>query len=185
MFKTHVRAITIYVYLHRRLLTYLFAYSMEQRSAWEGNQFSASQEIPHILWSPKVRYCIHTYPPPVTVLSQEDPVYDPTYHFLKIRLNIILPSAPGSPKLSLSLRFSQQKPVYASAFIHMSYMPSPPHSSQFNYPNNIRWRLQVIKLLIMYFSPLHCISSLLGPSILFSTLFSAYIPSSMWVIKFP
>jgi hypothetical protein len=33
---------------------------------------------------------------------------------MKILLIIILPSTPGSPKLSLSLTFPQQIPVYAS-----------------------------------------------------------------------
>ena len=34
------------------ILTYLLTYLMEQ-SPWEANRFSASQEIPHILWNPK------------------------------------------------------------------------------------------------------------------------------------
>jgi len=36
------------------LLTYLLTYSMKQSSSWKANRFPASQEIPRILWNPKV-----------------------------------------------------------------------------------------------------------------------------------
>ena len=32
----------------------LITYFMEQSPSWEANRFSASQEIPHILWNSKV-----------------------------------------------------------------------------------------------------------------------------------
>ena len=100
------------------ILTYLLAYSMEQSPSWEANRFVASQEIPRILWNPKFHYRIHKCPPPVSIQSQLDPVCTPTSHFMKIHLNIILPSTPRSSQLSISLRFPHQTPVHASTLSH-------------------------------------------------------------------
>jgi hypothetical protein len=76
----------------------LLTYCMDQSPSWEANHFSASQEIPRILWIPKVHYCSHKFLPPVPFLIQLDQVHTPTSHFLKIHLNIIYPSITGSPK---------------------------------------------------------------------------------------
>ena len=111
--------------------------SMEQSPSWEANPFSASQEIPHIIWNPKVHYLIHKCPPSVSILSQLDSVHNSTSDFLKIHLNIILPPKSGSSKWTLPLSFPHQNPVHASPHPHTRYMPHPSHSSRFYHPNNI------------------------------------------------
>ena len=115
----------------------LLTYSMEHSPSWKANRFSASQEIPRILWNPKVYYRIHKRSPSVPILSQLDPVHTPTSHFLNIRLNIILQFTPGSPKWSFSLRFPHYNLVYASPLRHTCYMLCLSHYSRFGHPNNI------------------------------------------------
>ena len=61
------------VCLHRASLTHF----MEQSPSWEANRFTDSQEIPRILWNPKVHYRMHKCTPPVHILSQVDPVRAP------------------------------------------------------------------------------------------------------------
>jgi len=124
--------------------TYLLTYSMEQSLSWETNQFAASQDIPRILWKPKDHFRINKCPPPVPILSQLDLVHTPTSHFLKIHLNIILPSTAGFPKWSFPLRFPNQDPLYASPLSHTRYMTRPSQSSRFYHPNNIEWGVQIV-----------------------------------------
>jgi len=137
---------------------------MQQSPSWEANRFSASQEIPRIVCNPKAHYRIHKYPPLFPILSQLDPVHTTTSHFLKIHLISILPSTPGLSKWSLSLRRPHQNSVYTSTLPHTCYMTRPSHSFRFDYPNNIGWGVQIIKLLIMQFSPFPCYFGPLRPT---------------------
>jgi len=87
------------------------------RGFWEANRFSASQEIPRILWGPKAHCRIHKCPPLFPILSQLDLFHAPShptfFRSIVIYLNIILPSS-GSSKWSFSLRFPHHNLIYAS-----------------------------------------------------------------------
>ena len=85
---------------------------MEHSPPQEANRFSAGQEIPCILWNPKVHYHIQESPSPVHILSLINPVHAPLPHFLKIHFNIMLPSTSVSSKQSRSLSFPT-KALYA------------------------------------------------------------------------
>jgi hypothetical protein len=145
---------------------------MERSPSWEANRFSASQEIPRDVWNPEVLYRIYRFPPPVRVLNRIDPVHALTFHFLKIYLNIILPSTRGSSKLSLSLRFPNQNPEYTS--------PLPIHATCTAHVFLLdlitrtildeEYRSLSSSLCNFLHSPLT--SSLLGQNILLNTLFS-------------
>jgi len=60
-------------------------YCTEHNPSWEANWFSACQEIPRILWNPKIHYSIHKCPSPASILSQIDPVHTLTFRFLTER----------------------------------------------------------------------------------------------------
>jgi hypothetical protein len=74
---------------------------MEQGPSWEASRSSPCQEIPCVLWNPKVHYRIHKSPPPVPILSHNNPVHAPP-HPTSWRSILILSShlRLGLPKYS-------------------------------------------------------------------------------------
>ena len=145
------KTLNIGVHLLIILVTYLLTYLL---TPWSRvlleklTGFAANQEIPRILWNPKVNYHTHKRPPPFPILSQLHPVPTTPSHFLEIHLNIILPSTSWSPQWSLSVRFPHQNLVHTSPFLHTCDMSRPSQSSRFYHPHNIGWGVQIIKLLI-------------------------------------
>ena len=120
------------------------------------------------------------------IVSQLDSIHASTSLFLKIHLNIILPSRSASSKRSLPFRFPHQNPVYTSPLPRTYYIPCPSHSSRLDHPNNIRWTVHNNKLLIVLFFPLPCylVSLRLKDSPYHSKTLLTYVPPSMWATKF-
>ena len=75
----------------------------------------------------------------------------PPSHVLKIHIDIILPSMPGSSKWAPSLIFPHQNPVYTYPLLHVCYMPCPSHSSRFDHLNNNWWGVEIIKFSVCSF----------------------------------
>jgi hypothetical protein len=60
-----------------------------QRSPWQVNCFSASQEIPHILWDLAFHYGVHKSLPLVHIVIQINPLCGLSAYFYKLHFNII------------------------------------------------------------------------------------------------
>jgi len=102
---------------------------MENSPSWEANKFSAGHKIPYIKWNPRIHYRIHK--------SQIKPGHTYPTNFLKIHINIALPTAPKSFKWSPSLRSPYQNPVCTSPVSQTCHMTLSSHSSWFDHTNNI------------------------------------------------
>ena len=112
-----IHSVTIHTYLLTYLLTPCSRVLLEKLT-----DFAANQEIPRILWNPKVHYHTQKRPPPVSILSQIHPVYTTPSHFLKIHLNITLPSTPRTSYWFLSVGSAHQKPTCTSPVRQMCCM---------------------------------------------------------------
>jgi hypothetical protein len=127
-----------------------------------------TMEIPRILWNPKVHYSVHKSPLPVTVLSPMNTIHIPKTYFPKIHTNVVLQSTPMSCQWS-----PPNQKVVCTPQPRARYIPRPSHYPCFDHPNNTGRRIQTMQLLIMQlFLQPPVTSSLLGPNILLSTLFS-------------
>jgi hypothetical protein len=95
--------------------------SMEKGPSWEANSRSSSQEIPRLLWKPKVHYRVYR----ACHLSQINPVHTFPHYFVKIHSNIFLLSTPRSAKFPLSLRFFDKNCVCNSHLsTHATFPPN-------------------------------------------------------------
>jgi hypothetical protein len=108
--------------------------------------------------------------PPVCIQSKLNPVHIPTSHVLKIHLNIILPSTPGSPQCSLSFRFPYQNPVHASPLPIRATCPAHPILDFIN-KTILGEEYRSLSSSLCSFLHYPIPSSLLGPNIFVNVLF--------------
>ena len=150
-------------------LCYLLTYSMEQSLSWEANRFSANQEIPRILWSPKVHYRIHKCPPPAQ--SWASSIQPTSPHPTSWRYIVIIFS---------HLRLGLPSGLFPSGFPTKTlYMPPlspiratwPPHLILLDFINRTilgeDYRSLISSLCSFLHSPVT--SSLIGPNVLLNT----------------
>jgi hypothetical protein len=149
---------------------------MEQSSSSEPTRFPATQEIPCILWNPKVHYRIHKSPTLVPLLSQNNPVHASS-HFLKIHLNIILPSMPGSSEWSPPLRFPHPNTLRTSPLHNRCYIPCLSRSFDLITRKVIGEDDMSLSSSFCSFLYSPLTSSILGSNIFLSTLFSNTLKS--------
>jgi len=96
----------------------------------------------------------YAFKAPLTLPYLELPQSSPGLpsHFLKIHVDIVLPSTPRSCKWFLSLKPPHQNPARTSPVSHTCHMPRPP-----DHPNSIWWGIHITMVLVMRSSPLPCL----------------------------
>jgi hypothetical protein len=160
----------------------------EQISSWESNISSISQEIPRILWNPKVYYRIRKGPPTVSIQRQINPIHNFPFHFLKIHFITTFPSKPKSSKWLFPSGLSIKTP-YASLLPPIrATCPTLFHSSWLDQQNNTWWEYRSWSYSLCGFlqpSLPPDIMSGLGPNTFLSSIFSKTLNrcSSYWTYK--
>jgi hypothetical protein len=122
---------------------------------WEVASCVATQELPSILWNPKVHYRVHKSPPLVPILNQIDPVHTIPSHpiflwsilILSTQWGLDLPSGILPSGIATNILWIRLRP-------YSCYMSCPSHPFWLDHSYYVWRRVQVMSLLIVQYSPL-------------------------------
>jgi len=121
-----------------KINTYLNTYLIHGAESFLRSQSVHSQSRNSLLlWNLKVHYHVHKSLPPVPVLRQINPVYDPHPTSYGPILILYFHLCLGLPSGLFPSGFHYKNPVSNSPLPHTCYMPRSSHSSRFAHPNNI------------------------------------------------
>jgi hypothetical protein len=141
---------------------------MELSHFWEAVSCWATQVLPNILWNLNIHYHVHKSLLLVHILSQINLVHTIPSHPIPLRSILILSSHLhlGLPSGLFSFDFPTKS---LCAFFFAPYMlhAQPSHLPWLDRSNYTWWRVEVMKLFFIEFSP---------PSLHFIPLFSKYSP---------
>jgi hypothetical protein len=128
---------------------------MELRPSQEAANCAATQELPRILWNPKVCYHVHKKSPPTGSLSRARSIrFIPPYPISLRSILIATHWGLGLPSGLFPSGFPTNILHVFCSSPHSCYMPSSPLPRWIDHSNYVWQRVQVMKLLIMQFLPI-------------------------------
>jgi hypothetical protein len=128
---------------------------MVLRSSWEAAICAATQELPSIVWNPKVNYSL--YQSLHWSISWARSIQSISSHSISLRSILLFSTHPrlGLPNGLFPPGFPTNI-LYTFSFPHSCYMPYPSYPPSLYHSNYIWRRVHIMKFLIMQFSPSSC-----------------------------
>jgi hypothetical protein len=139
-----------YVLLHQKGQAHT-----EYSLSWGSHNRSASQEILRLLWKPKVHCRVHKSCH--RSLSKVGSIQS-TFSHRSLSRQILILSFIYAKVFRADSSLQAYQPEFSTYFWspHACYISRLSHPTWFDYPNNIWWRVQIMGLLILQFSPAYC-----------------------------